>query len=140
MDWTFEDETVTEPPGIDAYGFIYMLHYEGGFRYIGKRNFFKKMTLPALKNGTIREGAERVGKNRGGKRVYFDVIYREDFKDYEGSHETALKLIKKEILMISLSKINLTYMEEYYLFTHKAIIDEMYINRSIGGRYYRGKV
>ena len=142
IDWIYEDEIITELPPV--FGFVYRLTYDsvdGPKYYIGRKQVKKKTTLPALKNGSIRPNAERIGKNKNGKRVYFDVIYKDsDWLDYEGSFETDLKLVKKEILTICLTKTQLTYTEIEYQFKYNVLRDNHYLNRNINNMFFRNKI
>lgn len=138
-------EVTSLPEGV--FGFIYILDLEDDkgniLSYIGKKQCIKEVKLPALKNGKQRPNSIRKYKNKGGKRVYYDILVKEtDWKTYEGSSEftTDMKIINKRILRWCYSKRELTYQEEKYLFTHNAIEAEDYLNVQIGNRYFRGRL
>lgn len=142
MDWIYEEKPYTElTKGV--YGFIYELTLDDGTKYIGKKNCFVKVTLPALKSGEIRPGAERIGKNKNGKRVYFDIVTKESkWKDYESSSDEVgtRSVIKKEILELAPTKRSLTYLEEKWLFKREVLESDEYLNKQIGNRYYKGRL
>ena len=141
MNWTYNDEEVTELP--DITGFIYLLRYEPtkefpeGQRYIGKKSLETTKTIVAKKDGSKREGHIEF-KNRDilvkddgniavskkdkadlrkrkvkATRIKYEVVGSESsWKDYEGSHDKPLaELVSKEIIDIALTKILLTYKE-----------------------------
>ncbi len=164
INWTYQDELVAELP--DVVGFIYLLTYEDGSKYVGKKALGTTKTITAKKDGSKREGHIEF-KNRDilvkddgniavskkdkkllrenkvkATRVKYEVVSSESsWKDYEGSHECPdnLTLVKKKLIDIALHKQQLSYKEEYYLFRDAAIIDERYLNKNIGNRYFRGK-
>ena len=60
--WTFEGEVVDEMPN-GVYGFIYLITYDNGQKYIGKKAIKSTKTVLALKDGTQRPDSERIYKN-----------------------------------------------------------------------------
>lgn len=143
MDWLYQGQPLTELPE-HTFGFIYKITYTNGQKYIGKKACFSKSTLPALKTGVPRPGSERVGKNRNGKRVYFDIVTKENkWCDYEGSSGrdlSDLEIATKEIIEFAPTKRSLTYLETKHLFCQDAIIDEDFINDCILKKFYRGRL
>jgi len=124
-----------------TYGFIYRITFMDGMKYIGKKNIYSVRTKTALKNGKVREGAERIYKNTGkGFRQAFDIVKAEsDWKSYCGSHkECKIRKPKiREILHYAFNKLQLTYLEAKYLFACEVLEDETYINDNILGSFYR---
>ena len=107
----------------DILGFVYLIEYEDGTKYIGKKNVFSLTKVKSLKSGKEREGT--VGKtyrNTGkGFRQCFDIIKKEtDWFTYCGSHKTKLsrKIKAKYILDFAYTKIQLTYLEAKYMFKY----------------------
>ena len=144
MDWIVKDcnngdYPLTTVPK-DMYGFIYVLVFESGKHYIGKKTFWSTKTLPSLKNGTVRPKAERIGKNVNGKRKYFDVVKSEsNWKPYTSSAKDIPKedkLVGKYILKFAHKKQLLSYLEDKELFAVDACANPMYYNKNISGRYY----
>ena len=146
MNWLYEGKLYTElTQGV--YGFIYkitVIESDGTYKfYIGKKDCFKKLTLPALKSGEIRKGAERVGKNKNGKRVYFDILKKEsNWQDYESSSDEVGNrvVIKKEILELAPTKRSLTYLEIKHQFLHNVLEDDNYLNKNINNMFFKGKL
>jgi hypothetical protein len=68
-----------------------------------------------------------------------------DFMKYYSSNKTLKEahkagvVIKREILMICYSAMELTYQECKYLFCNDCIIDDKYLNSNILGKFYRVK-
>ena len=164
MDWTYEDELVTELP--DIFGFIYLLTYEDKSRYIGKKSLETTKVIVAKKDGSKREGhiefknrhilvkddgniavskkdkADLRKRKVKATRIVYEVISSESsWKSYEGSHDKPkAKLVSKEIIDIALNKAQLSYKEEYHLFTNKCLEVDGYLNITIGNRYFKGKL
>jgi hypothetical protein len=140
--WKYKNKPITSiediPKGV--IGFIYLLEFNDGTRYIGKKNLFTIKNLPTLKNGTIRSSAVRVFMNKNGKRLPFDRIIKEtNWLKYNSSSDKVKKLIpiKRIILKYAVSKINLTYLECKYLFMLGCLESDKYHNDNILGKFYR---
>lgn len=145
MNWYYEGTKVTDssqfPEG--AFGFIYLLEFEDGTKYIGKKNIYSKSTLPSLKSGEQRPNSTRIGKNVNGKRKYFDIIQKESkWKTYKGTSKEieGLKLKSKEILSFAGSGRELTYLEAKALFYYSVLETEVFRNSNILGRFYAGNI
>jgi len=145
VNWYYGDEEITSidqlPEG--TYGFVYVIIYEDDMYYVGKKDLFKKVTLPALKNGEQRPNSERICKIKGGKRAYFDVLLKEsDWLTYKGSSELTKELVVKgkHILDISHSKRYLTYLEAKRLFQEDVLEDEQSYNQNILGSFFKGNL
>jgi hypothetical protein len=142
LTWTFEGKPFTEFP-TDMFGFIYLITYSDGTKYLGKKQAFSFKELPVLKNGKVRpDSIYRVGKNKNGKRVQYDVIRKEmPWKRYVGSSKlTGGKTIaSKEIIALCPTKRNLTYMEVKAMFYYEAIEDPLFLNENILGRFFRDR-
>ena len=150
----------------DVVGFIYELSYSNGQKYIGKRELYSTNIIPAKKSLQLRDGAERVYRNilkdedgkicaskkskaqarkkglKATRTPYDKIVSPKGFADYEGSHKTAkgLTLVKKEIIELCSSKIDLTYSEVKWMFRFDVLFNDVYINDNIGGLYYDGKI
>ena len=160
MEWVYQGEPFTETP--DAFGFIYAIYYEDDKMYYGKKQFYKTSKLAPLKSGEIRPGAERSYKlvkmntkelqarttaqkssNVRNKQVFFDRITKpSNWRKYEGSSEETkeLTIVKKEILALSVSKRELTYLEVKCLFQMEALEDPNCLNISILGTFYKDNI
>lgn len=144
MKWVYNNKEVDILPE-GTYGFIYLIEYEGGYKYIGKKQCMSYITKPALKNGLTREGCIRIAKNIKGKRVYFDIETKEsNWRTYLGSAKDdrvkGLSIIKKTILQLSSNKINLTFNEVEWLVKSDVLRDDKYLNANIAGQYYKGRI
>lgn len=61
MLWEFYGKPITELPK-STFGFVYILHYEDGFKYVGMKSAFSTLEKPAKKSGEVREGCTRVSR------------------------------------------------------------------------------
>ena len=139
--WKMNELDVDEIPIDNPYGFIYKITYEDGTYYYGKKNFYSTVRLPALKSGKQRPNSNRIGKNKNGKRVYFDEVQKEsNWKKYTGSNDIDLPISKREILTFASSKRNLTYLEVKYLFKLDALEDSNCHNQNINGMWFKGNL
>jgi hypothetical protein len=143
MTWLFNHKEVTCFEDLDAptaYGFIYEITYVDGTKYLGKKNFFKQVKLPALKSGKQRPDSTRTYKNLSGKRVYYDVVQKpSNWLSYSGSSEltTEKTILRKEILALAYSKRELTYLEVKYLFLQEVLESDLYLNSNILGKFFK---
>jgi len=131
--WIYDGRIVNQitdmPEG--TFGFIYeVTHTPTGRKYIGKKVLYFNRTLPPL-----------AGQKRKRK-----VVKESDWKDYYGSHQEILRLIKegkqeeftKQILCFVKSKKLLTYYETKYLFIKEVLeYRNNYINDNVLGKFYR---
>lgn len=165
MDWTYKGEIITELPKA-AHGFVYLLSYEGGYKYIGKKDAYSTIEKPAKKSGEIREGHTRVYHNilrdedgkiivskakcaaarkrglKATREAYDKITIESKWREYESSSEEVknYKLVSKEILEFAPTQRSLTYLEVKYLFVHDAIIDPLFLNKNIIKRWFRGQI
>ena len=159
--WQFKDEEVHSMP-INTYGFVYLITYANGTKYIGKKQAVQRNRLAALKSGDVRPGAERVQRrepmttselqkrtttqirtNVKSKLVPYDMVTKESkWKDYEGSWDNLdnLEIAKKEILEFAPTGRSLTFLECKYLFCSDAIIDDDFHNGNILNKFHRGRL
>lgn len=140
MKWQYQGKEVDSLP-TDTFGFIYLIVYTDGSKYIGKKQAISKQTLPASKNP--REGAIRIGKNVRGKRQYFDIVTKESgWRNYIGSCKEAvnLKVKEKHILQFAKDKINLTFNEVEWLIKYDTLRDTTFLNGNILGKFYKGRI
>jgi hypothetical protein len=167
MDWIFKTkesiELVTELPS-DCVAFVYMITYESGMRYIGKKTTSSTKELPVLKGGKVRDGYIKTIR----KRVYrdessaiivgkanikkarkagivghlesYDVIKTENkWRSYIGSSELipkSDKIVEKRILALTSALKTATYLEHKYLFKVDAPMNKKYYNKVIGRSFY----
>ena len=138
--WIYEDKVFTEDMiPEDAIGFVYeMSTVLNGkmIKYIGKKNFYSnvktklgKKTMPTDKR---KKNYKRV--KRFTYQKYFssnEVLKNIKKKDYP---------IKREIICICNSKLQLSYMEARQQFLCDVLTSEEYLNGNILGKFYRGKI
>ena len=142
MTWKYKgkefDESCVPLGGI---GFIYIMTaiIDGkSVAYIGKKNFFANIKKPLGKKALAMTTDKRLKK--------YTREIKPDFMNYYSSNKTlkdahkAGVIIKREILMICYSQMELTYQECKYLFCNDCIIDDKYLNSNILGKFYRGNV
>ncbi len=72
---------------------------------------------------------------KNAKRI---VIKESDWRTYTGSSQIAQhkKIIKREILKIAFSKLNLTFLEAELLFKQKVLKDTQCLNANILGKFF----
>ncbi len=124
-----------------AIGFIYHMTaiIDGkSVAYIGKKNFFANIKRPLGKKALAVTTDKRLKK--------YTRVIKPDFLNYYSSNAILKKAhkegvhIKREILMICYSGMELTYYECKYLFCNDCILNDNYLNSNILGRFYRGKI
>jgi hypothetical protein len=132
----FNQESIPE----NAVGFIYIMTaiIEGkAVAYIGKKNFFANIKKPMGKKALAMSTDKRLKK--------YTRELKPDFMNYYSSNKTlkdaykAGVIIKREILMICYSGMELTYQEVKHQFKYEVLEKEEYLNANILGRFYRSK-
>ena len=108
---SFEDCGITDEQIANNYGFVYYITLPDGGFYIGKKAFNS----------------------------------RPDWKNYKTSSKEVKEIIKQhgadfQILELAVSKRHLTYLETYFQFFFKCLEDDNCYNKSILGRFYKGKL
>jgi hypothetical protein len=140
MNWTLKGREVKHikdfPEG--AIGFIYMLHFSNGKKYIGrksmysytKRNFTKKelalITDKRLKTYEIVQ-----------KEVRWQTYAGSSGREMKGSMDDGAHLVKKEILKVCFTKKQITYYESQCLFSYGVLESDDFYNDNILGKFYR---
>ena len=132
----FSDSMIPE----GGVGFIYIMTaiIDGkSVAYIGKKNFFANIKRPLGKKALAMSTDKRLKK-------YARVI-KPDYMNYYSSNKTlkdahkAGVTIKREILMICYSQMELTYQEVKHQFKHEVLEKDEYLNANILGRFYKTK-
>ena len=139
--WTYKGKVFGEmdiPEG--AVGFIYLMTaiIDGkSVAYIGKKNFFANIKRPLGKKALAISTDKRLKK-------YYRVI-KPDFLNYYSSNAVLKQArkdgiaIKREILMICYSGLELTYQETKHQFVYEVLEKEEFLNGNILGRFYKIK-
>ena len=139
--WTYKGKVFSEmdiPDG--AIGFIYSMTaiIDGkSVAYIGKKNFFANIKRPLGKRALAVTTDKRLKK-------YIRVI-KPDFLNYYSSNAILKKAhkegvhIKREIIKICYSGMELTYQETKHQFVYEVLEKEEFLNGNILGRFFRSK-
>jgi hypothetical protein len=141
MSWTYNGTEFTDmhiPEG--AVGFIYIMRavIDGkSVAYIGKKNFFANIKKPLGKKALAMSTDKRLKKYKRELKPDFQRYYSSNkiLKDFA----KAGGVIKREILLICYSNMELTYQEVKHQFVYGVLEDENYLNQNILGRFYKTK-
>ena len=141
MSWIYNGAEFTDmhiPEG--AVGFIYIMRavIDGkSVAYIGKKNFFANIKKPLGKKALAMSTDKRLKKYKRELKPDFQRYYSSNkiLKDFA----KAGGVIKREILMIWYSNMELTYQEVKHQFVYGVLEDENYLNQNILGRFYKTK-
>ena len=141
MSWIYQGKEFNElcipEHGI---GFIYSMTaiIEGkSVAYIGKKNFFSNKKKPLGKKALALTTDKRLKK--------YTRELKPDFMNYYSSNITLKEahkagvMIKREILMICFTGMELTYQEVKHQFKYEVLEKEEYLNANILGRFFRSK-
>ena len=132
----FSDSMIPE----GGVGFIYIMTavINGkSVAYIGKKNFFANIKKPLGKKALAMSTDKRLKK--------YTRVIKPDYMNYYSSNKTlkdahkAGVTIKREILMICYSGMELTYQEVKHQFKYEVLEKDEYLNANILGRFYKTK-
>lgn len=141
MSWTYNKVEFTEdmiPEG--AVGFIYIMSavINGkSVAYIGKKNFFAKIKRPHGKKALAMSTDKRLKK--------YSHVIKPDYEKYYSSNKVLKDahkegvVIKREILRICYSQMELTYQEVKHQFQYEVLEKEEFLNGNILGKFYKTK-
>ena len=122
--WTYKGNEINGHDDLDptCTDFVYVITYDDGRMYIGKKAVRAMRKYPPLK-----------GKKRS-RRKLKDL----PFMKYKGSHEQAANLtpVTKEIIYQCSQRKAATYMEMYLLVESNAIFSQRFINENISGTFF----
>lgn len=139
--WTYKGKVFGEldiPEG--AIGFIYSMTaiIDGkSVAYIGKKNFFANIKRPLGKKALAVTTDKRLKK--------YTRVIKPDFLNYYSSNAILKKAhkegvhIKREIIKICYSGMELTYQETKHQFVYEVLEKEEFLNGNILGRFYKIK-
>ena len=140
-EWIYEGREFKEsdiPEG--AIGFIYLMSaiIDGkSVMYIGKKNFFANIKRPLGKKALAVSTDKRLKK--------YKMVIQPDYKNYYSSNKVLKDAhkqgvsIKREILRICYSGMELTYQETKHQFVYEVLEKEEFLNGNILGRFYKTK-
>ena len=141
MSWIYQGKDFTNsmiPEG--AVGFVYEMEavINGkSVRYVGKKNFYsvtkKKFGKKAMANVTDKRTKK------------YETVTKPSYQNYYSSnavlkeaHKAGVK-IKRFMVKICFSKMELTYYETKYQFVREVLEKEEFLNGNILGRFFRFK-
>lgn len=119
VEWHYEGVPLQEIPD-GAIGFIYLITFDSGEMYIGKKNFFSTRRVAV--------------KGRVNRKV---VTKESDWRIYQSSSEEVKKRIKnkephqKLILLFADTKGALTFLEIKEMFHRDVLCNPQYLNKNI---------
>jgi hypothetical protein len=141
MSWTYKGTEFNEnhiPEG--TVGFVYVMTtiVNGkAVAYIGKKNFFANIKKPLGKKALAMSTDKRLKK--------YSRVIKPDFMNYYSSNKELKEahkagvVIKREILMICKTQMELTYQEVKHQFLYEVLEKEEFLNGNILGRFYKTK-
>jgi hypothetical protein len=141
MSWIYKGQEFNDshiPEG--GIGFIYIMTaiIDGkSVAYIGKKNFFANIKRPLGKKALAMSTDKRLKKYRTLRNPDFMRYYSSN-KTLKDAHKAGV-VIKREILKICYSAMELTYQETKYQFVYEVLEKEEYLNGNILGRFYKFK-
>jgi len=141
MTWKYKGKEFDEsciPEG--GLGFIYIMTaiINGkSVAYIGKKNFFANIKRPLGKKALAISTDKRLKKYTRELKPDFMKYYSSN-KTLKDAHKAGV-VIKREILMICYSAMELTYQEVKHQFKYEVLEKEEYLNGNILGRFFRSK-
>jgi hypothetical protein len=141
MSWIYKGKEFTEsniPEG--GVGFIYIMTaiIDGkSVAYIGKKNFFANIKKPLGKKALAMSTDKRLKKYKRELKPDFMRYYSSN-KILKDAHKAGI-VIKREILRICYTGMELTYQETKHQFVYEVLEKEEYLNGNILGRFYKIK-
>jgi hypothetical protein len=141
MSWIYKGKEFNEfciPEG--GVGFIYSMTAiidDKSVAYIGKKNFFANIKKPMGKKALAMSTDKRLKKYTRELKPDFMRYYSSN-KILKDAHKAGVT-IKREILMICYSAMELTYQEVKHQFKYEVLEKEEYLNANILGRFYKTK-
>lgn len=141
MSWIYKGKEFQEvdiPEG--GVGFIYIMTaiIDGkSVAYVGKKNFFANIKRPMGKKALAMSTDKRLKKYTRELKPNFMNYYSSN-QQLKEAHK-AKCVIKREILMICYSAMELTYQEVKHQFAYSVLEKEEFLNGNILGRFYRFK-
>lgn len=127
--WIFKGKEIHSHEDLhpDCIAFVYVITYEDGKKYLGKKTVRSLRRLPPTKKQL------KIRKNYVRKEMK-----NLPFINYEGSLDNSkcTPIASKEILHQCSSKITATYVETALLVEYDALFSDDYLNQNILGKFY----
>ena len=141
MSWIYKNQEFNELHIPDGHvGFIYIMTaiIDGkSVAYIGKKNFFANIKKPLGKKALAMSTDKRLKKYKRELKPDFMRYYSSN-KILKDAHKAGVS-IKREILMICSTQMELTYQEVKYQFKYEVLEKDEFLNGNILGRFYKIK-
>ena len=141
MSWIYNGTEFTQTNIPEkAVGFIYHMSVilnGNTYAYIGKKNFFANIKKPMGKKALAMSTDKRLKKYTRELKPNFENYYSSN-QQLKEAHKAGC-VIKREILMICYSAMELTYQEVKHQFKYEVLEKEEYLNANILGRFYKTK-
>ena len=141
MSWIYKGVEFTEiniPE--NAIGFVYHMSVilnGNTYAYIGKKNFFANIKKPMGKKALAMSTDKRLKKYTRELKPNFENYYSSN-QQLKEAHKAGC-VIKREILVICYSAMELTYQEVKHQFKYEVLEKEEFLNGNILGRFYKTK-
>jgi hypothetical protein len=141
MSWIYQGKEFDDkhiPDG--AVGFIYIMSaiIDGkSVLYVGKKNFFANVKRPLGKKALAMSTDKRLKKYKRELKPDFMKYYSSN-KILKDAHKAGV-VIKREILRICYSQMELTYQETKHQFVYEVLEKQEFLNGNILGRFYKFK-
>ena len=141
MSWLYNGTEFTQtniPEG--AVGFVYHMSVilnGNTYAYIGKKNFFANVKKPIGKKALALVTDKRLKKYTRELKPNFMNYYSSN-QQLKEAHKAGCK-IKREILVICYSAMELTYQEVKHQFKYEVLEKEGFLNGNILGRFFKTK-
>ena len=141
MSWIYKGVEFTEiniPE--NAIGFVYHMSVilnGHTYAYIGKKNFFANIKKPMGKKALAMSTDKRLKKYTRELKPNFENYYSSN-QQLKEAHKAGC-VIKREILVICYSAMELTYQEVKHQFKYEVLEKEEFLNGNILGRFYKTK-
>lgn len=140
MNWTLKGREVKHikdfPEGVE--GFIYMLHFSNGKKYIGRKSIYSYTTREFTKKEKALITDKRLKTwETVKKEVKWQSYTGSSGREMKGVMEDGATLVKKEILKVCFTKKQITYYETQCLFAYGVLEGDDFYNDNILGKFYR---
>jgi len=139
MSWIYQGKEFDDkqiPDG--AVGFVYIMSaiIDGkSVLYVGKKNFFANVKRPLGKKELAMSTDKRLKKYKRELKPDFMKYYSSN-KVLKDAHKAGV-IIKREILRICYSQMELTYQETKHQFIYEVLEKQEFLNGNILGRFYK---
>jgi hypothetical protein len=141
MSWVYFEKKFDELDiPIGGIGFIYIMTavIDGkAVKYVGKKNFFANIKKPMGKKALAMSTDKRLKKYTRELKPNFMSYYSSN-ATLKAAHKAGIT-IRREIIKICYSQMELTYQEIKHQFKYEVLEKEEFLNGNILGRFYKFK-